>query len=330
VYLFMNNELIKYLRCPNTGQPLLLDKMKSENNNSSELLISEDKNWTYEIENGIPRFVSNSNYADNFGLQWNHFRETQLDSFSGQKISSDRFWNATGWDKKDLKGEWVLDIGCGAGRFAEVVLKAGANVIALDYSSAVDACYQNLKHFPNLYVIQGDIYNLPFANESFSYIYSLGVLQHTPDVKKAFLALPPLLKKGGHLCVDYYWKRFRTMLHSKYLFRPITTRLPQKILFAKLEKWIPTLMRFSQELNRVPLFGTILKRIVPVADYTGVYPLSDKQLIDWALLDTFDMLAPKYDNPQTANTVKNWLVKSGLINIEVFHASHLVGRGTKP
>ena len=65
----------------------------------------------------------------------------------------------------DLAGQWVLDAGSGAGRFAEVALQAGAEVIALDYSRAVDACYANLKHYPNLHVVQGDIYALPFPKE---------------------------------------------------------------------------------------------------------------------------------------------------------------------
>ena len=37
------------------------------------------------------------------------------------------------------EGKWVLDAGCGMGRFAEIALKIGAQVVALDYSNAVDA-----------------------------------------------------------------------------------------------------------------------------------------------------------------------------------------------
>ena len=114
----------------------------------------------------------------------------------------------------------MLDAGCGAGRFAEVVLKAGAKLVALDYSSAVYACYANLKHYLNLHMVQADIYALRFTPESLPFVYSLGVLQHTPDVAKAFIALPLMVREGGGLCADFYWKRFRTILHAKYLFRP--------------------------------------------------------------------------------------------------------------
>lgn len=75
----------------------------------------------------------------------------------------------------------------------------------------------------------------------------------------------------------------------------------------------------SQVLGCFPLLGRGLKRIVPVADYTGRFPLSDQQLKEWALLDTFDMLAPIYDNPQTAATVRRWFEQEDLVEIEVGH-----------
>jgi hypothetical protein len=75
--------------------------------------------------------------------------------------------------------------------------------------------------------------------------------------------------------------------------------------------------------------GKLLKRVVPVANYDGIYPLTEPQLLEWALLDTFDMLAPAYDQPQTAATARRWLEQAGLREIEVLKAGHLVGRGTK-
>lgn len=173
----MKRELLEILRCPNTGQRLKLEGSQNEGpeiENGS--LISEDGQFRYRVRDGIPRFVPEENYAGNFGLQWNHFRQTQLDSYSGHPISAKRFWHATGWSPEALRGQRVLDAGCGAGRFAEVALQAGANVVALDYSSAVDACYANLRQYTNLHVVQGDIYALPFAPGTFAFVYSLGVL----------------------------------------------------------------------------------------------------------------------------------------------------------
>jgi SAM-dependent methyltransferase len=326
----MNTALLEVLRCPRTGQKLALEQPEYvEGLVSSGALVSEGRAHRYPIRNFVPRFVAESNYADNFGMQWNHFRRTQLDSYSGHPISADRFWKATGWGPEQLAGKLILDAGCGSGRFAEVALRAGAHVVALDYSCAVDACYANLKDYPNLHVVQGDIYALPFAKSAFHFVYSLGVLQHTPDVAKAFEALPPLISEGGQLCVDFYCKRITAMLHGKYLLRPITRRIHRERLFRALKSAIPFLLPLSQQLGRIPTIGRILKRLVPIADYTNVYPLNERQLHEWALLDTFDMLSPTYDSPQTPATVMRWLETCGLADTRVFFADHLVARARR-
>ena len=325
----MHDVFKEMLVCPLSGSQLSY-KTSKIGSTSDGFFVSEKEKISFPIRNDIPRFVDDDNYAKNFGMQWNRFSKTQLDSFSNTTISSDRFWNATGWTPESLKNKWVLDAGCGAGRFAEIALKAGAHVVAIDYSNAVDAAKSNLSQFEKLHLIQADIYNLPFRKESFDYVYSLGVLQHTPNVEKAFKSLVPLIKPGGSICTDYYWKRFRTLLHSKYLFRPITKRIEKEKLFEFLKNNISRLLLFSNILGSVPIIGKGLKRIVPVANYTNIFPLNEQQILEWALLDTFDMLAPTYDNTQSARTVKRFLKDTGLVDIEVLHSSHLVGRATKP
>lgn len=330
----MKPEILSLLRCPKSGQTLSLNLDKAthsvENEVESGWLMSEDGCHRYPIRCSIPRFVPESNYADNFGMQWNHFAKTQLDSHSGHTISADRFWKATGWRPEDLRGQWVLDVGCGAGRFAEVALEAGAKVVALDYSNAVDACFANLRHYSNLHIVQGDIYALPFVPQSFSFVYCLGVLQHTPDVAHAFSALPPMLTPGGGaLCAECYLWSWKMWLLPKYWLRPITKRLPKEKLFKTLERLIPPLLMLSRILGRIPKVGKFAKRIVPVANDEDIFPLSEEQLREWALLDTFDWLSPEYDQPQTAVTLKHWFEKAGLTDIDVKKIVLLTGCGRK-
>jgi SAM-dependent methyltransferase len=326
----MRTELLAILRCPQTGQPLVLQEAHyADGQIQSGWLIAQDGQHRYPIRDAIPRFVPKSNYADNFGMQWNKFRQTQLDSHSGHPISASRFWKATGWRPEEIFGQWVLDAGCGAGRFAEVALQAGAKVVALDYSSAVDACYANLGHHPNLHIVQGDIHTPPFLRGWFPFIYSLGVLQHTPDPAKAFAALLPMVVGGGRLCVDFYQKSWRSRLLPKYWLRPLTKRLPKARLFAILESLVPALLPLSRQLARIPVLGGGLRRLVPVANYVGTLPLSENQHLEWSLLDTFDWLAPEFDHPQTPETLQRWLDAAGLEQTEVLKAGHLVGRGKK-
>src|ERR1700722_13144291 len=99
---------------------------------------------------GVLNFISDSSvdYCTNFGDQWQRFRNIQIDSLSGSTESRDRFFRETGVDPKWLAGKLVLDAGCGAGRFSEIALQAGASVVAVDLSDAVHACRRTLSSFP--------------------------------------------------------------------------------------------------------------------------------------------------------------------------------------
>jgi SAM-dependent methyltransferase len=283
----------------------------------------------YPIIGGIPRFAPSSNYAENFGFQWNRFRQTQLDSHSKTTISADRFFSQSGWDPKTLNGARVLDLGCGAGRFAEVALNCGAQLVAVDYSSAVEACKANLSWARALDVLQADVYKLPFKRGVFDFIYCFGVLQHTPEVKNAFMALPPLLRNSGGIAVDVYPRLLRNVFLGKYWLRPLTKRVPPRRLFPIIERVVRTVYPIILFLGSIPLLGRLFRAILPISNYAGVHPLPPSQLKDWAILDTFDMLSPSHDHPQSASTLTAWFEEAGLSNIEVFRAGHLVGRGTK-
>jgi SAM-dependent methyltransferase len=285
---------------------------------------------SYPIREGIPRFVPAVNYAGSFGFQWNRFRRTQLDSFSGVSISHARFVRQTGWTAEDMRGALVLDVGCGAGRFTEVALSLGAQVVAVDYSSAVDACRRNHENESRLSVVQADMYRLPFKEGTFDRIYCFGVIQHTPDPHAAVAALASLLRPGGHLAIDVYPRLWTDALWPKYWLRPVTTRLPSAVLFEGVQRAVRWLWPVSLAAGRVPLIGRKLRHMIPIVNYEGVYPLSPQQLKEWAVLDTFDMLSPTYDQPQRAATIRAWLTEAGLEDIQVFRSGFLVGRGRKP
>jgi SAM-dependent methyltransferase len=326
----VKNSLLASLRCPKCRHELSLVDAEWQNEEiETGSLNCCGCGARHPIVAGIPRFVPFDNYADNFGFQWNRFRKTQLDSHSGQTISRDRFLKSTGWSPDSLAGQTVLDIGCGAGRFVEVALSCGATVFALDYSRAVDACRANFPTHPNLHIVQGDVYALPFAEECFDAIYCLGVLQHTPDPKQAFLSLPLHLSRGGRLAVDIYQGGWRRVLHTKYWVRPVTTRVPQQRLFRAVERGMPALIGLSRAVSRIPGFGRYARRLLPIANYEGLYGLNEQQLREWAVLDTFDMLAPAYDRPQTPRALVQWTQHAGLEDVEIGQYGHLVARGTR-
>jgi SAM-dependent methyltransferase len=326
----MKRELLSRLRCPSSGSVLRLEDVTVDGDEIVSGHLVTANGASYPIERCVPRFVPTSGYASNFGYQWNAFRRTQLDSASGVPVSRDRWYRYTQWTPEQLRDRWVLDVGCGAGRFAEVALEAGAHVVAVDYSAAVDACWTNLSGHLRLHVIQADIYHLPFAPAAFDFVYCLGVLQHTPDVHGAFRALPSQLVPGGLLAVDVYPRLWRNLLWSKYWLRPVTRRMPSEVLFRLVKRFTPGLLALSDFLSRIPLIGGRLRYAVPVVNYRGVYPLSEQQLLEWATLDTYDMLGPQYDQPQSLSTLRRWFEEARLESVCTERLGFNVGRGRAP
>ena len=325
----MKPSLLPLLRCPACAAALTLDTTDAGPEITSGTLTCAGGAHRHPMVNGVPRFVAPNNYAASFGLQWNHFRRSQLDSHTGVPITRERFFASTRWTPEMLAGKRVLDLGCGSGRFAEIALSTGAHVVAVDYSQAVDACYENLGAHPRLDVLQGTVYELPFAPGAFDFVYCLGVLQHTPDPEAAFRALMRQLAPGGRIAVDLYPKFWRNLLWPKYWLRPVTARLPPARLFTLVQQLVPILLPISRVLGRVPRLGRQLRFAIPVANYEGIYPLTEAQLREWAVLDTFDMWSPIHDHPQTAATIARWLADAGLVECEVFRVGHFVGRGAR-
>src|SRR5437868_14444922 len=156
----------------------------------------------YPEINGVIRFVDAQEYAGSFGFQWHVHARTQLDTAESNR-SEQSFRQRTGFRPEDLAGKLVLDVGCGMGRFAEVATRWGAHIVGIDLSLAAEVAAQNLND-RSAYIFQADVFNLPFAPESFDYIYSIGVLHHTPNCEEAFKTLPALLKPGVRSAIWLY------------------------------------------------------------------------------------------------------------------------------
>lgn len=264
---------------------------------------------------GIPRFVEDT-YAETFGEQWRRWRRTQLDSVTGLPLSRMRY-RETGWPESGLEDETILEAGCGAGRFTEILLATGADVVAVDASTAIEVCVEN-NPSERLVPLQADLLDLPFPPGSFDRVFCFGVLQHTPDPRSTFLRLAEQLRPGGYLAADVY-KRAVTINRwsSKYLWRPLTTRVSRDRLRRLVEWYVPKWLPIDTRLARVPVLGRFLVAVVPCWNYTGVFDLDREQLRAWAVLDTYDALSPRYDKPQTIGAVEEWCRAAGLEETQV-------------
>ncbi|MEV7968948.1 methyltransferase domain-containing protein [Sphaerisporangium sp. NPDC088356] len=307
------------LRCPRCHGAL---------RNGSELHCDRCR-VAYPIDNGIPRFVPPDNYAEGFGYQWNRHRLTQLDSHSGMPISRDRLLGASGWTAGELRGKTVLECGSGAGRFTEVLCETGALVTSFDISSAVHANAASNGRFPDLRLVQASIYEMPFPEESFDFLFCFGVVQHTPDVERTFKTLFRYLRPGGRFCIDVY-AALIAYSHPRQLLRPFTRSIPPARLYGMVESAVPRLLPISLALGTVPKAGPCLARLVPVATHRHLGLKDAQTMRDWSVLDTFDWLSPRYERPQTRRRLARWTKDLALreVSIQRRRGLHVI-RGVK-
>lgn len=314
----MNIKLLEILRCPECASEFDCNVEKEDDKGRiiTGKLTCQQCNQIYPILRSIPRFIPIENYARSFGYQWNLYKYTQVDQYSHITHSQDRFYSETNWQAEDLKDDWVLDVGCGNGRFLEVVSQTQCQVVGVDLSSAIDAAGELFQDKSNVHLVQASIYKLPFKKPVFDKCYCIGVIQHTPDVQASLRALPQYVKLSGKLAVTIYERKPWTIFYGKYLLRPITKRLNDRTLLTILKILSPLLFTLTEILYRIPVFKKIFTFVIPYANHVGIKALSTKQRYEWAILDTFDMLSPAYDSPMTENEVRNCLAQSGVTNIK--------------
>lgn len=329
----MRREHVQFLVCPNCKSDLQLTSATSADGNSVEAgeLTCSSCRATYPIVRHIPRFVPLDNYANNFGMEWSIHAKTQYDGYSGSQVSEERFFNETRWPR-DLRGQVILEVGSGSGRFTEHAASTGAMVVSLDYSHAVEANYASNGQQSNVLIVQGDIYAMPFRDGAFDKLFCFGVLQHTPDVKKSFLMLPCYLKRGGRLAVDVYRKKegIRALLCTKRWLRPITKRMNPGLLYRLTNCYVRLMWPICRLIGKLPK-GKQINSMLMVPDYRQDFVLEDKILKEWAILDAFDMLSPRYDSPQRIETVQGWFEEAKLKNADIHYGYNgIEGRAEKP
>lgn len=310
----MKVDLCSILVCPNCSGELSLDTLEGDDQVIREGTLRCDScESAFPVVNGIPRFVSDDQqYCENFGWQWEKFRRTQIDAFNGLSESETRFRAETGWQPEEIKGALVLDAGCGAGRFSAIAAQWGARVVAVDLSTAVDACSSNMAELGHdVEIIQASLYHLPFRAESFDRIFSLGVVQHTPDPKLTIRTLPRFLKPGGTLALWIYEKRWTRFLMTRNLIRHVTRKLSRKANYGFSMAAVCLLFPVTAALSLVPGLRKAVP-LIPISSRHYWGKMSLKQQWEWTLLDTFDSYSAAHEHCQYEADVIKELRSAGL------------------
>jgi 2-polyprenyl-3-methyl-5-hydroxy-6-metoxy-1,4-benzoquinol methylase len=316
----MYRHVLDILACPGCGHDQALDLEVAEATGEDVItgsLACPSCQVRFQVTNGIPRFAgADADDFDNFDFQWNKWSAIQIDRLSGHTLSEDRFLADSRWDRDWLRGKWILDAGCGAGRFADVAASLGANVVACDLSGAIDACRRTTKdHGGCVTCIQASIYDLPLREGVFDAVYCFGVIQHTPDPARTITTLPRFLKEGGLLALNFYERDWRARVQLvKYALRAVTRRLSTRRNLAVSRGLVACFFPLTAFLSRIRVIRQ-MNHFMPIAGY---HPpsLTREQQRTWTLLDTFDWYGPKYEIRQSHREVADLVGVTGLTGID--------------
>ena len=153
---------------------------------------------------------------------------------------------------------------------------------------------------PRLTISQASIFEIPYPDESFDFVFCHRVLQHTPDPPRALRSICKKVRPGGVLFAHCYKRSRQHMRCFKYKYRWLTKRLPHRFVYAYVRACGPVLHRLNRQLYRLGGRGRrISYEWVPYYHYPSFLDLDPDRLRQLEQLNTFDALTPRYDNPMT-------------------------------
>lgn len=298
--------------------------MKQEYN-SSPIRVIEGKKVNVNI------FSTEGNNIDSevvktFGEEWTKFKD-----YSDEEIrSAGAMYFDILTDDIVNKNTYALDIGCGTGRWTKCLSERIGFVEAIDPSEAIFAAADLLKDVKNVRLTRASVETIPFPDETFDFVMSIGVLHHIPDTQQAVIDCVKKVKKNGYFfCYLYYNLEDKNLLF-KFLFwlsnflRMGVCRLPAGLKRFTCDVLAVLLyMPFILAGKLLNFFG--LKKLAkktPLSDY------SDKTFFI-IRNDSLDRFGTRLEQRFSKKEVIEMMEKSGLSDIIVSPLSpyyHALGR----
>jgi ubiquinone/menaquinone biosynthesis C-methylase UbiE len=155
-----------------------------------------------------------SNFARNLGIT--EINEDTLKKYDDAYMSYYPYL-AKYVKNENLKGKKVIEIGLGYGTLSQFLVSQGCKYYGLDIAEGPVAMvkdrlkYLNIESEDNVRV--GSVLEIPFADESFDYVYSIGCLHHTGNIPKSVAEIYRVLRIGGKAVVMLYNRQsFRQLI----------------------------------------------------------------------------------------------------------------------
>jgi len=265
----MRTKILDVLCCPLCKGTLGLVEEKTEEGEIKDgSLKCTNCHSFWQIINGVPRMITDlgdrKKLSESWGFEWDKKAEGKLEidtSYGKTEKQELKFCLDTlGVTEEGLRGKMVLDAGCGYGRLTRALGRYGAEVFGIDFASSIELIHRLGKHQENVHIIQADILNPPFRNESFDYVWSNLSICFVSHPDQAFLKLSGLVKPKGKIFVSVPDKANPTFVVKVRQFLKITHKIPKEVLLyvcwglAPFLFWTKKLLRKEKTTLRENVF----------------------------------------------------------------------------
>ena len=290
---------------------------------------------TYAVRGQVPYFAEHlsdqSQTADTFGFAWTAFWKGKFDQQSvfGLKLAETAvyFLKSFGIVERDLDGTVVLDAGTGSGRVPMSLKDLGCLVCAVDIHGGLDVVSENVGS-ESVQFFQADVLNVPFRDGFCDYVWSSGVLHHTPNTAQAFAALAKKVKSGGKMFISVYGNT----LHHYRIFRrliPFSPKLPPSVNYAlSAILALPLYVAFNTVLLVTRVFAS--RGEPPHRLFGFAFENVEHKSYFSIVLNLFDQLHPEFQREHSVEEVRQWFEENGFTDVVTTEDVGMVEmRGTK-
>lgn len=251
--------------------------------------------------------------VDSFSKEWERF-----DAFNDEELGSigDEYFDLIG-EEQAHSNAVVLDLGCGSGRWSKYLASRVGHIDAIDPGDSVYVAARMLQPNQNVRISRTEVSSLPFADNTFDFIFSLGVLHHVPDTEGAVRTCQKKLKPSGWLLLYLYYRfdnrgpLFRSLFRIADGFRKGISRLPYRIRHACTD--VIALLVYLPFVS----IARLLKALFPGRGYYKSVPLSYYVNKRFYIMrnDALDRFGTPLEKRFTQSEIEAMLLASGFKNI---------------
>jgi SAM-dependent methyltransferase len=248
-----------------------------------------------------------------FGREWRRFDQSSVSPKENARTFEEYFaifpWTAL---PRDAVG---FDAGCGSGRWAALVAPQIGHLHCVDASAeALGVARKMLAGFSNISFYEAAVGDMPFADGSMDFGYSLGVLHHLPDPQAGLAACVKKLKPGAPILIYIYYALdnkpawFRSLWRASDYLRRLISKSPFRLkamiadISAVFVYW--PLARSAQLFER--LGGNVARWPLSAYNWRSYYTMRT---------DALDRFGTRLEHRMTRDEIRAMMEEAGLRDV---------------